>query len=36
MTLCWAALAFLAGLSAQQRRAAASKPNERSPRAVAA
>lgn len=36
MTLCMAALAFLAGLSAQLRRVAASKPNERSPRAAAA
>ena len=36
MTLCMAALAFLAGLSAQLRRIAASKPNERSPRAAAA
>lgn len=35
-TLCMAALAFLAGLSAQLRRVAGSKPNERSPRAVAA
>jgi SRSO17 transposase len=36
MTLCIAALAFLAGLSAQLRRAAGGKPNERSPRALAA
>lgn len=36
MTLCMAALAFLAGLSAQLRRSACSKPNERSPGAVAA
>jgi SRSO17 transposase len=36
MTLCMAALAFLAGLSAQLRRAAGSKPNERSPPARAA
>ncbi len=36
MTLCMAALAFLAGLSAQLRRAAGAKPNERSPRALAA
>lgn len=36
MTLCMAALAFLAGLSAQLRRVAASKPNERSPHAIAA
>lgn len=36
MTLCMAALAFLAGLSAQLRRSARGKPNERSPAAVAA
>jgi SRSO17 transposase len=36
MTLCMAALAFLAGLAAQLRRSAGSKPNERSPFAVAA
>jgi SRSO17 transposase len=36
MTLCMAAMAFLAGLAAQLRRIAASKPNERSPRAIAA
>ena len=36
MTLCMAALAFLAGLSAQLRRSAAGKPNERSPAAIAA
>lgn len=36
MTLCMAALAFLAGLSAQLRRTAGSKPNERSPAARAA
>jgi SRSO17 transposase len=36
MTLCMAALAFLAGLSAQLRRSAGGKPNERSPLAVAA
>ena len=34
--LCMAALPFLAGLSAQLRRAATSKLNERSPRAIAA
>lgn len=36
MTLCMATLAFLAGLSAQLRRAAGGKPNERSPAAMAA
>jgi len=36
MTLCMAALAFLAGLSAQLRRSAGGKPNERSPAAMAA
>jgi len=36
MTLCMAALAFLAGLSAQLRRIAGSKPNEKSPSAIAA
>jgi SRSO17 transposase len=36
MTLCMAGLAFLAGLSAQLRRAACGKPNERSPSALAA
>jgi SRSO17 transposase len=36
MTLCMAALAFLAGLSAQLRRVAGGKPNERSPGAFAA
>ena len=36
MTLCMAALAFLAGLSAQLRRFARGKPNERSPAAIAA
>lgn len=36
MTLCMAALAFLARLSAQLRRAASSKPNERSPEPLAA
>ena len=36
MTLCMAALAFLAGLAAQLRRSACSKPNERSPLAIAA
>jgi len=36
MTLCMAALAFLAGLSAQLRRAACGKLNERSPGALAA
>lgn len=36
MTLCMAALAFLAGLAAQLRRSARSKPNERSPPAIAA
>jgi SRSO17 transposase len=36
MTLCMASLAFLAGLSAQLRRAAGGKPNERSPAAIAA
>ncbi|HEY5091118.1 MAG TPA: IS701 family transposase [Polyangia bacterium] len=36
MTLCMATLAFLAGLSAQLRRVAGSKPNERSPHAAAA
>ena len=36
MTLCMAALAFLAGLSAQLRRVAAAKPNERSPHSIAA
>ena len=36
MTLCMAALAFLAGLAAQLRRSACSKPNERSPFAIAA
>ena len=36
MTLCMAALAFLARLSAQLRRAAGSKPNERSPEPLAA
>ena len=36
MTLCMAALAFLAGLSAQLRQSACGKPNERSPLAVAA
>ena len=36
MTLCMAALAFLAGLSAQLRHAACGKPNERSPDALAA
>ena len=36
MTLRMAALAFLAGLSAQLRRAAGGKPNERSPSALAA
>jgi SRSO17 transposase len=36
MSLCMAALAFLAGLSAQLRRSACGKPNERSPLAVAA
>jgi SRSO17 transposase len=36
MTLCMAALAFLAGLVAQLRRSACSKPNERSPFAIAA
>lgn len=35
MSLCMAALAFLAGLSAQLRQVAASKRNERSPMAVA-
>jgi SRSO17 transposase len=34
MTLCMAALAFLAGLQAELSRAAASKPDERSPDAV--
>ena len=36
MTLCMAALAFLAGLSAQLRRSAGGKPNESSPAAMAA
>ena len=36
MTLCMAALAFLAGLSAQLRRSAGGKPNEMSPVAMAA
>jgi SRSO17 transposase len=36
MTLCMAALAFLAGLSARLRRIACGKPNERSPLAAAA
>ena len=36
MTLCMVALAFLAGLSAQLRHGAGSKPNERSPAAMAA
>jgi SRSO17 transposase len=36
MSLCMAALAFLAGLSAQIRRSACGKPNERSPVAAAA
>jgi len=36
MTLCMAALGFLAGLSAQLRRVAGSKPNEKSPSAIAA
>ena len=36
MTLCMAALGFLAGLSAQLRRPASGKPNERSPAAMAA
>jgi SRSO17 transposase len=36
MSLCMAALAFLAGLSAYLRRSACGKPNERSPLAVAA
>ncbi|MBV8398553.1 MAG: IS701 family transposase [Acetobacteraceae bacterium] len=36
MTLCMAALAFLAGLSAQLRRSAGGKPNETSPAAMAA
>ena len=36
MSLCMAGLAFLAGLSAQLRRSASGKPNERSPFAAAA
>jgi SRSO17 transposase len=36
MTLCMAALAFLAGLSAQLRHSAGGKPNERSPAVMAA
>jgi SRSO17 transposase len=36
MTLCMAALGFLAGLSAQLRRSANGKPNETSPAAIAA
>ena len=36
MTLCMAALGFLARLSAQLRRSTFGKPNERSPRAAAA